>query len=232
MRSAGCVINDYADRDIDGHVERTQHRPLAQKRVTPKEALYLFAGLALTAFMLVLLMNWMTIAMSFVGALLAGIYPFMKRFTNLPQLVLGTAFAWSVPMAFAAQTGAVPLEAWPLFLATILWTTAYDTMYAMVDREDDLKIGVKSTAILFGKNDKLIVGLLQIVTILLLLAIGVYLSLSSLYYIGLFAGGALFLYQQYLIKARERSLCFKAFLNNNWFGVAVFAGLFVHYLAH
>lgn len=230
MRSAGCVINDYADRDFDAHVERTQNRPLAQKRVSPKEALLLFAGLALCAFLLVLLMNWMTIAMSFIGAILAASYPFMKRYTHLPQLVLGTAFAWSIPMAFAAQSGNVPLQAWLLFIATIIWTTAYDSMYAMVDREDDLKIGVKSTAILFGDNDKLIIGLLQIATIALLLTIGVYLSFSSLYYIGLFAGAALFVYQQYLIRDRERQRCFSAFLNNNWFGAAVFVGIFAHYL--
>lgn len=230
MRSAGCVINDYADRDLDAHVERTQNRPLAQKRVSSKEALGLFASLALCAFFLVLFMNWMTIAMSFVGVLLAAMYPFMKRYTNLPQVVLGTAFAWAIPMAFAAQTQSVPLQAWLLFFATVIWTTAYDTMYAMVDRDDDLKIGIKSTAILFGRNDKLIIGLLQLSTLLLLLAIGVYLSLSSLYYIGLFAGTALFVYQQYLIRDRDRQRCFKAFLNNNWFGAAVFIGLFLHYL--
>lgn len=232
MRSAGCVINDYADRDFDAHVERTQNRPLAQKRVSTKEALALFAVLALSAFLLVLFMNWMTIAMSFVGALLAASYPFMKRYTNLPQVVLGTAFAWAIPMAFAAQAESVPLEAWLLFFATVIWTTAYDTMYAMVDREDDLKIGIKSTAILFGNRDRLIIGILQVLVIGLLLAIGVYLSLSSLYYIGVFVGSGLFIYQQYLIKNRDKQLCFKAFLNNNWFGVAVFAGLFLHYLVN
>ena len=232
MRSAGCVINDYADRDFDAHVERTQNRPLAQKRVSTKEALALFAVLALSAFLLVLFMNWMTIAMSFVGALLAASYPFMKRYTNLPQVVLGTAFAWAIPMAFAAQAESVPLEAWLLFFATVIWTTAYDTMYAMVDREDDLKIGIKSTAILFGNRDRLIIGILQVLVIGLLLAIGVYLSLSSLYYIGVFVGSGLFIYQQNLIKNRDKQLCFKAFLNNNWFGVAVFAGLFLHYLVN
>ncbi len=232
MRSAGCVINDYADRDIDAHVQRTQQRPLAQKRVSEKEALLLFAGLALVAFLLVLLMNWLTIALSFVGALLATVYPFMKRYTHLPQIVLGTAFAWSIPMAFAAQTGSVPLQAWLLFIATILWTTAYDTMYAMVDKKDDLKIGVKSTAILFAKKDKLIIGLLQLSTLALLLLIGVYLSLSNLYYGSLFLGAGLFVYQQYLIKNRVEQQCFKAFLNNNWFGVVIFCGLLLHYLSH
>ena len=230
MRSAGCVINDYADRNIDGQVERTKNRPLAQKRVTPKEALYLFAGLALTAFILVLFMNALTIAMSFVGALLAASYPFMKRFTNLPQVILGTAFAWSIPMAFAAQTGSVPFAAWCLFIATILWTTAYDTMYAMVDRKDDLKIGVKSTAILFGKNDKIIIGALQIATLVFLTIAGVYLQLGTLYYSGLFIAGGFSVYQQFLIKDRIEKQCFTAFLNNNWFGMAVFSGLFFHYL--
>lgn len=232
MRSAGCVINDYADRDFDGHIERTKNRPLAQKRVKPKEALLLFVALALTAFCLVLFMNTLTILLSFVGALLAASYPFMKRYTNLPQLVLGAAFAWSIPMAFAAQTNSVPAVAWLLFFATIFWTTAYDTMYAMVDRKDDLKIGVKSTAILFGENDRLIIGLLQFSTILLLLLAGIYLELSSLYYISLFVASGLALYQQHLIKNRDEKLCFTAFLNNNWFGMAVFGGLFAHYLMY
>jgi len=230
MRSAGCVINDYADKDFDAHVERTKHRPLAEKRIAPKEALLLFAGLALTAFALVLLMNGLTIAMSFVGALLAASYPFMKRYTNLPQVVLGTAFAWAIPMAFAAQTESVPLEAWLLFIATILWTTAYDTMYAMVDRDDDLKIGVKSTAILFGQYDRHIIAGLQIATLILLLIIGVYLLFGSLYYIGLFAATILAIYQQSLIYKREKKQCFSAFLNNHWFGAAIFGGILLHYL--
>ncbi|MDH5257475.1 MAG: 4-hydroxybenzoate octaprenyltransferase [Gammaproteobacteria bacterium] len=230
MRSAGCVINDYADRNIDGQVERTQNRPLAQKRIAPKEALYLFVGLALTAFVLVLLMNKLTIAMSFVGAILAASYPFMKRFTNLPQVILGTAFAWSIPMAFAAQTGSVPVAAWLLFFATILWTTAYDTMYAMVDRKDDLKIGVKSTAILFGQNDRIIIAGLQIATLSLLVVAGVYLQLGTLYYSGLVIAGGFAVYQQFLIKDRFEKQCFVAFLNNNWFGMVIFAGLFLHYL--
>ncbi len=230
MRSAGCVINDYADRKIDGQVERTKHRPLAENRIAAKEALFLFAGLALTAFVLVLFMNTLTIMLSFVGALLAASYPFMKRFTNLPQVVLGTAFAWSIPMAFAAQTGSVPLVAWILFLATILWTTAYDTMYAMVDRKDDLQIGVKSTAILFGQYDKIIIAGLQIGTLILLYIAGVYLQLDSLYYSGLLIAGGFAIYQQILIKNRDEKQCFNAFLNNNWFGMSVFAGLFLHYL--
>jgi len=232
MRSAGCVINDYADRNIDGQVERTKNRPLAQKRVKPKEALLLFAGLALTAFVLVLFMNVMTIAMSFVGALLAASYPFMKRFTHLPQLVLGLAFAWSIPMAFAAQTNSVPFVAWLLFIATVTWTVAYDTMYAMVDRKDDLKAGVKSTAILFGENDKRIIGVLQLSTLLLLFIAGVYLGLSTLYYTGLLVAAGFAIHQQRLIVDREEKKCFAAFLNNNWFGLAIFAGLFVHYLIY
>ena len=230
MRSAGCVINDYADRNIDGQIERTKNRPLAQKRVKPKEALLLFAGLALTAFILVLFMNTKTIAMSFIGVLLAASYPFMKRFTHLPQLVLGVAFAWSIPMAFAAQTNTVPLAAWLLFIATVCWTIAYDTMYAMVDREDDLKAGVKSTAILFGKRDKLIIGMLQATTLLLLFIVGIYLELSSLYYIGLLVAVGLSVYQQMLIKQRNEKKCFVAFLNNNWFGLSIFGGFFAHYL--
>jgi len=230
MRSAGCVINDYADRNIDGQVERTKNRPLAQNRIAPKEALYLFAGLALTAFALVLFMNALTIAMSFVGAILAASYPFMKRYTNLPQVVLGAAFAWSIPMAFAAQTDSVPVAAWFLFLATILWTTAYDTMYAMVDRKDDLEIGVKSTAILFANNDKIIIAGLQTAALALLYYAGVYLTLGTLYYSGLFIAGGFALYQQWLIKDRLEKQCFTAFLNNNWFGMSIFAGLFFHYL--
>jgi len=229
MRSAGCVINDYADRNIDGQIERTKNRPLAQKRVKPKEALLLFAGLALTAFILVLFMNTKTIAMSFIGVLLAVSYPFMKRFTHLPQLVLGIAFAWSIPMAFAAQTNSVPLVAWLLFITTVCWTVAYDTMYAMVDREDDLKAGVKSTAILFAERDKLIIGILQATTLLLLFTVGIYLGLSSLYYVGLLVAAGFAAYQQILIKQRNKKKCFVAFLNNNWFGLAVFAGFFSHY---
>lgn len=230
MRSAGCVINDYADKDIDAHVERTKHRPLAEKRIHPKEALLLFAVLSLTAFSLVLLMNGLTIAMSVIGALLAGSYPFMKRVIPLPQVILGIAFAWSIPMAFAAQTGTVPLEAWLLFLATILWTTAYDTMYAMVDRDDDLKIGVKSSAILFAELDRHIIAILQIVTLLLLMILGVYLLFSTLYYVGLFTAATLAIYQQRLIYRREKQPCFDAFLNNHWFGAAIFSGIFLHYL--
>ncbi len=229
MRSAGCVINDYADRHVDPHVKRTHDRPIAAGRVTPSEALVLFAVLCLVAFALVLLMNWLTIALSFAGLALASTYPFMKRYTYLPQVVLGAAFGWAIPMAFAAQTGAVPPIAWLLFVANILWATAYDTMYAMVDRDDDLKIGVKSTAILFGDQDRHITALIQGLVLLALVFVGQQLKLGVWYDLGLVVAAALAGYQQYLIRDRDRGRCFQAFLNNNWFGAAVFAGLVLHY---
>jgi 4-hydroxybenzoate polyprenyltransferase len=229
MRSAGCVINDYADRYVDPHVKRTDDRPIAAGRVTPSEALALFAVLCLVAFALVLLMNWLTIALSFAGVALAATYPFMKRYTYLPQVVLGAAFGWAIPMAFAAQTGTVPPIAWLLFVANILWATAYDTMYAMVDRDDDLKIGVKSTAILFGDQDRHITALIQGLVLLALVFVGQQLKLGGWYYLGLVLAAALAGYQQYLIRDRDRARCFQAFLNNNWFGAAVFGGLALHY---
>jgi 4-hydroxybenzoate polyprenyltransferase len=230
MRSAGCVINDYADRDFDPHVARTRNRPLASGKVTPKEALLLFVVLCATAFVLVLTMNWLTIGLSLVGAVLAAIYPYMKRHTYLPQVVLGLAFGWAVPMAYAAQTGTVPLVAWLLLIATVLWATAYDSMYAMVDREDDIRIGVKSTAILFGDADKVIIGALQLMLLLTLWLIGNKLQLGTFYYLGLVAAAGLAGYQQYLIRARGQAQCFQAFLNNNWFGAVIFLGLVLHYL--
>ncbi len=229
MRSAGCVINDYADRNIDPHVKRTRERPLAAKRVSEKEALILFAVLCLIAFSLVLLMNILTIGLSVIAALLAATYPFMKRYTHLPQVFLGAAFGFSIPMAFAAQTGEIPLIAWLLFVINILWTVVYDTLYAIVDREDDLLIGVKSTAILFGKADKLIIASLQFIVLLLLLYLGQLISASYLYYIGIFIAAMLAIYQQWLIKDREPARCFQAFLNNHWFGAAVFVGIAGHY---
>ena len=231
MRSAGCVINDYADRDFDPHVARTRGRPIAAGQVTPRGALILFAVLCLLALGLVLLMNSLTIWLSLVGALLAVTYPFMKRYTHLPQVYLGAAFGWAVPMAFAAQTGEVPRVAWLLFVATILWATAYDTMYGMVDREDDLKIGVKSTAILFGESDRLIIAIIQAVLLLALVFAGQAAGLGVYYYFGLLLATALLVYQQYLIRERRPAACFKAFLNNNWFGAAVFGGLVLDYLA-
>ena len=231
MRSAGCVINDYADRDFDPHVARTRERPIAAGCVKPKEALILFAVLCLLALGLVLLMNSLTIWLSLVGALLAVTYPFMKRYTHLPQVYLGAAFGWAVPMAFAAQTGEVPRVGWLLFVATILWATAYDTMYGMVDREDDLKIGVKSTAILFGDSDRLIIAIIQVVLLLALVLAGQAAGLGIYYYFGLLLATTLLVYQQYLIRERRPAACFKAFLNNNWFGAAVFGGIVLDHLA-
>lgn len=230
MRSAGCVINDYADRAIDAHVARTKTRPFAQGEVTPREALILFAALCLIAFLLVLTLNTLTILLSFAAVVLAASYPFMKRYTYLPQIHLGMAFAWSVPMAFAAQTGAVPQEAWLLYIAAILWTTAYDTMYAMVDRDDDIRIGVKSTAILFGEQDRLIIGMIQALTLIVLLVAGSRFNLGGAFTVGLLAAAGLAVWQQYLIRNREPAACFRAFLNNNWFGAAIFAGIALHYL--
>ena len=229
MRSAGCVINDYADRDFDPHVARTHNRPIAAGKVQPREALLLFVALCLCAFALVLTMNWLTIGLSLVGAVLAAIYPFMKRYTYLPQVFLGLAFGWAIPMAFAAQTGAVPPVAWLLLTATVLWATAYDSMYAMVDIEDDLKIGVKSTAILFGDADRIIIGSLQGLFLLTMWIVGNKLELGGFYFAGLLLAAGLALYQQYLIRQREPEGCFKAFLNNHWFGAVIFAGLVLHY---
>ncbi len=230
MRSAGCVINDYADRAIDGHVTRTKNRPFARGEVTPREALTLFTVLCLLAFLLVLTLNSLTILLSFAAVILAATYPFMKRHTYLPQVHLGMAFAWSVPMAFAAQTGSIPQEAWLLYIAAILWTTAYDTMYAMVDRDDDVRIGVKSTAILFGEQDRLIIGLIQALTLIVLLVAGSRFDLGGAFTAGLLAATGLAVWQQYLIRNREPAACFRAFLNNNWFGAAIFAGIALHYL--
>lgn len=229
MRSAGCVINDYADRHFDPHVRRTRERPLASGQVNEREALILFVVLCLLAFSLVLLMNTLTIALSVVGALLAATYPFMKRYTHWPQVYLGVAFGWSIPMAFAAQTGHVPFLAWWLFFINILWTVAYDTLYAMVDREDDLAIGIKSTAILFGKADKVIVAGLHLAVLVLLFQIGQQQNLGRLYQLGLLAAAGLAIYQQWLIKDRIPQQCFQAFLNNHWFGAMIFAGLAAHY---
>lgn len=230
MRSAGCVINDYADRNLDPHVERTRERPIAAGHVAPGEAVALFVVLCLVAFSLVLLMNWLTISLSLGALVLAAAYPFSKRYTYLPQVVLGAAFGWAIPMAFAAQTGSVPQIAWLLFTANVLWATAYDTMYAMVDRDDDLRVGAKSTAILFGDMDRIIVAIIQALVLFALVLVGRKLGLSLYFYAGLAIAAALGGYQQYLIRGRERQACFKAFLNNNWFGAAVFGGLVLHYL--
>jgi len=231
MRSAGCAINDYADRDIDGHVERTKQRPIAAGLIKPKEALWVFVVLSLTAFALVLFLDWKTVAMSFVAVFLAATYPFMKRYTHLPQVVLGAAFGWAVPMAFMAQTGSVPPVAWLLYAATVIWVVIYDTQYAMVDREDDLKIGVKSTAILFGRFDLLIISLLQAVMLGMLLVVGIWIEAKGAYLLGLVAAMGLFMYQQRIIRNRDPAACFAAFLNNNYFGMAIFIGLMLDYMS-
>lgn len=224
MRSAGCVINDWADRRFDGLVERTKTRPLVTGVVSSKEALWLFVGLLVAAFALVCTTNTFTIQLSIVGILLAACYPFTKRFTHYPQVVLGMAYGWAIPMAYAAQSQTLPLDCWLLYLATLIWALAYDTLYAMVDREDDLKIGVKSTAIAFGKYDKMIVALFQIVMLVILVVIGNLLEKRFPFYIGIAIAGLLFIYQQWLIKTREPQKCFQAFLNNNWVGMALFVG--------
>ncbi|MBK5970420.1 MULTISPECIES: 4-hydroxybenzoate octaprenyltransferase [Thiorhodovibrio] len=230
MRSAGCAINDYADRDFDGHVMRTRARPLAAGAIGPSEALGVFLVLCLLAFALVLMLNWQTVALSFVALGLAVIYPFMKRYTHLPQVFLGAAFGWAVPMAFMAINGSIPGFAWLIFVAAVVWALIYDTQYAMVDREDDLKIGIKSTAILFGRYDLLVVGLLQLVMLAILLAVGLAAGLGSAYFAGLAVAAALAVYQQWLIRGREPKRCFQAFLNNNYYGMAVFAGVAIDYL--
>jgi 4-hydroxybenzoate polyprenyltransferase len=229
MRSAGCVINDFADRELDPHVARTRDRPLAAGHVTPREALLLFVTLCLLALVLVLTLNNLTRLLSLAGVPLAASYPFMKRFTYLPQVHLGIAFGWAVPMAFAAQTNSVPPIAWLMLTGVVLWAVAYDTMYAMVDREDDIYIGVKSTAILFGDLDRFMIGVIQLCFFVVMLLVGDQLELGWWYYLGLAAAGALALYQQYLIRNREPGECFKAFLNNNWVGGVILVGLIMHY---
>ncbi|WP_440996404.1 4-hydroxybenzoate octaprenyltransferase [Arhodomonas sp. SL1] len=229
MRAAGCVINDYADRDFDGHVKRTRERPLATGRVTERGALTLFVLLCLVAFALVLTMNAFTIAMALPAVVLAASYPFGKRYTHFPQVHLGAAFGWAVPMAFTAQTNTLPPLAWLVFLIAVIWATIYDTEYAMVDRDDDLRIGIKSTAILFGGQDRLIIGVLQVVMTVALLGLGVAAGLSAIYYAAVLVGAAMFAYQHWLIRDRERGPCFQAFLNNNWYGGAIFLGIVLHY---
>ena len=230
MRAAGCVINDYADRAFDPHVERTKQRPIAAGMVTPKEALIVFIVLCLCAFGLVLLLNIYTIMLSFIAAFLAASYPFMKRYTQLPQAYLGIAFGWAVPMSFSAQINSIPVVAWVMYLAVVLWALVYDTMYAMVDKDDDLKIGIKSTAILFGDYDRHIMAILQLIIVGLLIFVGQMKQLSWPYYGGVLVAAGFSVYQQKLIYHREKAQCFKAFLNNNWFGVSVFVGLVIDYL--
>lgn len=229
MRAAGCVVNDYADRAVDGHVKRTAGRPMPSGRVSEKEAKVLFVVLVLISFGLVLTLNAMSIWLSLAALALAWAYPFMKRVTHLPQFVLGVAFGWGIPMAYAAVSESLPLSCWLLLLANICWTVAYDTMYAMVDRDDDLKIGVKSTAILFGRYDKLIIGLLQFATLLLLVWVGYLAQLSGAFYWSLLLAGALFIHQQKQIAGRKREACFKAFLDNNYVGLVLFIGIALSY---
>ncbi len=229
MRSAGCILNDLADRNVDGAVERTRGRPLVTGAVSVREARALLLLLLLLAFVLVLFTNPLTIALSLPAVLMASTYPFMKRYTHLPQIVLGAAFSWGIPMAFAAQLGELPAALWLLYLGNLIWTVVYDTKYAMVDRPDDLLVGIKSTAILFGPHDRLVIGLLQMLCLLVLYLAGLQFGLGAPYNLSLVVVAGLFAYHQYLIREREREACFKAFRHNNWVGVAIFAGIAVHY---
>jgi 4-hydroxybenzoate polyprenyltransferase len=225
MRTAGCVINDYADREIDRHVERTKNRPITTGEISASSALVIFFVLIVSAFVLVLFTNWLTIKLSFIAAAIATLYPFTKRWTNLPQIVLGVAFAMSVPMAFAATNNTVPYSAWWLFAATVVWTVVYDTMYAMADREDDLKIDIKSTAILFDKYDRAVISILQVALLLILIKVSIMFNLGYFFYLSLILSAFIMIYHQILIKKREKEKCFKAFLHNHYIGVVIFAGI-------
>lgn len=230
MRAAGCVMNDIADRNYDPHVERTRNRPLACGELDLRQALATFALLLITALALVLMTNRLTIMLAFAGALLAASYPFFKRFTHLPQVMLGIAFGWGIPMAFAAETGAVPAIAWVLLTVNIIWAIIYDTLYAMVDRADDLVIGVKSSAILFGRYDLVVLRILMVIMIVLLLLLGWHHHLSGPWFTGVAVACALFVRQQWMVRRREREPCFKAFLGNNWVGLVIFLGLAGHFV--
>lgn len=229
MRAAGCIINDFADRRIDPYVQRTRQRPLATGRVSVAEAMTLFVALCLLAFALALQLNGLAIALSLPAVAVAVAYPFSKRVTYLPQAVLGVAFGWGIPMAFAAETGRVPLIAWILLVINIFWAMAYDTFYAMADRPDDLKIGVKSSAILFGRWDRAMTAAFQVVVLAGLWLVGRLEHLGLWFDLGLLAAAGCALYEQYLIRDREPAACFRAFLHNTWFGAAVFAGLVLSY---
>jgi 4-hydroxybenzoate polyprenyltransferase len=229
MRSAGCVINDFADRDFDPHVARTRDRPLAARRVSPYEALGLFGALMLAAFLLALQLDPLTFRLSFVGAALAASYPFFKRFFPAPQLYLGIAFGWAVPMAFAAQAGSIPRLGWLVFLVTVLWAGIYDTLYAMVDRDDDRRIGIRSTALLFGDMDRVAIGVMQAIMIGGLVLIGRSAELGAVYAVGVVVAAGLFAWQQWQVRGRARDACFAAFLNNNYVGFAVFVGIAADY---
>lgn len=231
MRSAGCVINDYADRKVDGAVARTKNRPLPTGRITEKEALLFFFTLCCISFLLVLLTDIHTVLLSFVGVALAALYPFMKRYTHLPQLFLGLAFSWAIPMAYNAQGGSLlDIEIWLLFIANFFWTIAYDTYYAMVDRNDDLEVGIKSTAILFGHFDLYAILLLQGAMLTLLIWIGIIEELTFPYYLALCICFLLFAKQYWQARNREGTMCFKSFLNNNLVGFTIFIGLAINYL--
>lgn len=229
MRAAGCIMNDVADRNFDPYVERTRTRPLAAGELTTREALVAFLVVMLLAFALVLLTNALTVKLALAGAVLASTYPFFKRFSHLPQVVLGLAFGWGMVMAFAAETGAVPAVAWWLLVINTLWSVIYDTLYAMVDREDDLAIGVKSTAILFGRHDLLILRLLKALMIAMLVALGMAMDFTWPWFAGVAVAMAMFVHQQVLARTREGPSCFRAFLNNNWVGLVIFLGLAGHY---
>lgn len=229
MRSAGCVINDYADRHVDGQVKRTAGRPLVSGAMTSKGALNLFAFLIGGAIALVLTLSYYTMLLSVVALILAASYPFMKRYTHLPQVVLGAAFSWGMIMAFAEARGEIPTIAWLLFMANLCWTVAYDTMYGMVDRDDDLKIGVKSTAILFGQYDKVIIGVFQLAALFLLYYVGELQAFGWPFQLSLLIALGFFIYQQRLIAQRDRDACFKAFLNNHWVGLIIFVGIYVEF---
>ena len=228
-RSAGCIINDLADRQVDGAVRRTSGRPLVTGAVSEKEAIALFLILMLLAFVLVLFTNALTVELSVVAVVLASTYPFMKRYTQLPQLVLGLAFSWGIPMAFAAQLNELPPALWLVFLGNLWWIVAYDTKYAMVDRDDDISAGIKSTAILFGRHDRLIIAILQVLCLSTLYLAGRAFSLGFWFNLSLLVSAALFAYHQYLIRGRERNACFQAFLHNNWVGLAIFIGIVLNY---
>jgi 4-hydroxybenzoate polyprenyltransferase len=230
MRAAGCIMNDVADRDFDPHVERTRNRPLASGELSVHEAIKAFFVLMALAFGLVLMTNALTIKLAFAGALLASTYPFFKRWTHFPQVVLGIAFGWGIPMAFAAETGGLLPAAWLILLINVVWSVIYDTLYAMVDRDDDISIGLKSTAILFGRFDLTILRLLKMVMIALLVWLGLMLQFSWPWFTGVAVAMTLFAWQQFQVRKRDREACFKAFLNNNWVGVAIWAGLLATYV--
>lgn len=232
MRSAGCAINDYADRDFDAHVERTRMRPLATGEVSRREALLLAGGLSFLAFVLILPLNMLVILLSVPALFLAASYPFTKRFLAIPQAYLGMAFGFGIPMAYAAISGELPIEAWLLLLANLFWSVAYDTEYAMVDKPDDLKIGIRTSAITFGKFDIAAISSCYALTLVLLAYVGVRVNLGHAFYAGLLVAGGIAMYHVWLIRQRERGACFRAFLHNTWFGFAVFSGLAIEYLLH